>query len=110
MVHQKEIKQTQREKKQLPQKVDEPERVWKAIREREYGRPKDERLKWKIRNTLCSKLDKQCHGRELNANFCFKTEEISVENALVTLKFDKNKTNAVFLNEFFDRNFWNYFE
>ena len=79
--------------------------------QREYGRPsKDERLKWKIRNTLCSKLDKQCHGRELNGNFCFKTEEISVENALVTLKFDKNKTNAVFLNEFFDRNFWNYFE
>ena len=102
MVHQKEIKQTQREKSSDHRNL---------MSQWEYGRPsKNERLKWKIWNTPCSKLDKQCHGRELNGIFRFKTEEISVENSLVTLKFDKNKTNAVCLNKFVDRNFWNYFE
>ena len=51
MVHQKEIKQTQREKKQLPQKVDEPERVWKAITERVW---KAKRRKTEMEDTKYS--------------------------------------------------------
>ena len=55
MVHQKEIKQTQREKKQLPQKVDEPERVWKAIKKRKAEMKDTKYSLFKIGQTMLQK-------------------------------------------------------
>ena len=116
MAQQKEIKQIQKEKRNGARRL---------MSQREYRRRSiSERLTRKISNTLCSKCDKQYYGRELKETFRFKTEEISVENSLATLKFDEKETNTGdlylecpdhvatgflrYLNEFVDRNYFEY--